>query len=137
MGGGKNFETVVYSYNKFIKKTNIWIHLQVVRDKKKKRELNMVVYFFFFSKTQFLDFVDCVNMTYFLRGSDLLWAYSSFLCQVLPTLSSCGFSSFVPLPSFLLPTKWKQWLSKYTPPKTATILSLVTQLLRPLFSMNS
>lgn len=83
-------------------------------------------FIFVLSKTQFLGFIDCVNMTYFLRGSDLLWAYSSFLCQVLPTLSSCGFSSFVPLPSFLLPTKWKQWLSKYTPPKTATILSFVT-----------
>lgn len=131
--GGKNFEAGVYSYDKFIKKkNNIWIHLQVVTDKNNPK-LNMVVYFFL-SKTQFLGFVDCVNMTYFLRGSDLLWAYSSFLCQVLPTLSSCGFSSFVPLPSFLLPTKWKQWLSKYTPPKTATILSLVTQLLRPLFS---
>lgn len=32
-GGGKNFETGVYSYNKFIKK-NIWIHLQVLGIKK-------------------------------------------------------------------------------------------------------
>lgn len=131
--GGKNFEAGVYSYDKFKKKKITFGYTYRLLRKKKNRKLNMVVYFFL-SKTQFLGFVDCVNMTYFLRGSDLLWAYSSFLCQVLPTLSSCGFSSFVPLPSFLLPTKWKQWLSKYTPPKTATILSLVTQLLRPLFS---
>lgn len=131
--GGKNFEAGVYSYDKFIKKKITFGYTYRLLRIKKNQKLNMVVYFFL-SKTQFLGFVDCVNMTYFLRGSDLLWAYSSFLCQVLPTLSSCGFSSFVPLPSFLLPTKWKQWLSKYTPPKTATILSLVTQLLRPLFS---
>lgn len=131
--GGKHFETGVYSYNKFIKKKIRFGYTYRLLGIKKIRNSTWSFIFFSF-KNSISGFCCSVNMTYFLRGSDLLWAYSSFLCQVLPTLSSCGFSSFVPLPSFLLPTKWKQWLSKYTPPKTATIHSLVTQLLRPLFS---
>lgn len=50
--GGKNFETGVYSYNKFIKKNNIWIHLQVVRDKKKSG-IKHGRLFFFFQKLNF------------------------------------------------------------------------------------
>lgn len=69
--GGKNFEAGVYSYDKFKKKKITFGYTYRLLRKKKNRKLNMVVYFFL-SKTQFLGFVDCVNMTYFLRGSDLL-----------------------------------------------------------------